>query len=75
MEAAVVGLDMPDSYYDEFRAHYAHMKKLFTDGLKRIGIPFTASPSRVRGIDHAIFSLIWLSRSRASLRVSSLLAK
>ena len=41
MEAAVVGLDMPDSYYDEFRAHYAHMKKLFTDGLKRIGIPFT----------------------------------
>ena len=41
MEAAVVGLDMPDSYYEEFGAHYAHMKKLFTDGLKRIGIPFT----------------------------------
>jgi len=41
MEAAVVGLDMPDSYYDEFGAHYAHMKKLFTDGLKNIGIPFT----------------------------------
>ena len=41
MEAAVVGLDMPDSSYQEFGAHYAHMKKLFTDGLKQIGIPFT----------------------------------
>lgn len=41
MEAAVVGLKMPDSYYEEFGAHYAHMKKLFTDGLKDIGIPFT----------------------------------
>ena len=41
MEAAVVGLDMPDSYYDEFGAHYAHMKKLVTEGLDRIGIPYT----------------------------------
>ena len=41
MEAAVVGLNMPQSYYDEFGAHYAHMKKLFTDGLRSIGIPFT----------------------------------
>jgi len=41
MEAAIVGLDMPDSYYEEFGAHYAHMKKLFTDGLRNIGIPFT----------------------------------
>lgn len=41
MEAAVVGLDMPDSYYEEFGAHYAHMKQLFTDGLRSIGIPFT----------------------------------
>jgi aspartate/methionine/tyrosine aminotransferase len=41
MEAAVVGLNMPDSYYVEFGAHYAHMKKLFTDGLRSIGIPFT----------------------------------
>ena len=41
MEAAIVGLDMPESYYEEFGAHYAHMKKLFTDGLKNIGIPFT----------------------------------
>ena len=41
MEAAVVGLQMSDSYYKEFGDHYAHMKKLFTDGLKDIGIPFT----------------------------------
>ena len=41
MEAAVAGLTLPWSYYEEFNAHYAHMKKLFTDGLKDIGIPFT----------------------------------
>ena len=41
MEAAVVGLDMPDSYYEEFGAHYAHMKKLFTDGLTSMGMEFT----------------------------------
>jgi len=41
MEAAVVGLNMPDSYYKEFGDHYAHMKKLFTDGLKSIGMEFT----------------------------------
>ncbi len=41
MEAAVVGLDMPDSYYKEFGDHYAHMKALFTDGMKALNIPFT----------------------------------
>ena len=41
MEAAVVGLDMPDSYYKEFGDHYAHMKELFTGGMKELGIPFT----------------------------------
>ena len=41
MEAAVVGLEFPDSYYVELAAHYTHMKKLFTDGLRDIGIPFT----------------------------------
>ena len=41
MEAAIVGLEMPDSYYKEFGDHYAHMKKLFTEGLSRIGIPYT----------------------------------
>jgi len=41
MEAAVVGLEMPDSYYEEFGAHYQHMKTIFTEGLKNIGIPFS----------------------------------
>lgn len=41
MEAAVVGLEMPDSYYEAFGAHYAHMKKIFTEGLARLGIAYT----------------------------------
>ena len=41
MEAAVVGLELPDSYYDEFGQHYAHMKKIFTEGLDRLGIEYT----------------------------------
>ncbi|MDR0889382.1 MAG: aminotransferase class I/II-fold pyridoxal phosphate-dependent enzyme [Oscillospiraceae bacterium] len=41
MEAAVVGLEMPDSYYEEFGAHYAHMKQVFTKGLDDIGIAYT----------------------------------
>ncbi|MCM1155402.1 MAG: aminotransferase class I/II-fold pyridoxal phosphate-dependent enzyme [Roseburia sp.] len=41
MEAAVVGLKFPDSYYEGLRAHYAHMKNLFTEGLSKIGLAFT----------------------------------
>ncbi len=41
MEAAVVGLEMPDSYYQELQAHYSHMKQLFTGGLKNLGFEFT----------------------------------
>ncbi len=41
MEAAVVGLEMPDSYYEEFGQHYAHMKKIFTEGLDRLGIEYS----------------------------------
>lgn len=41
MEAAVKGLEMPPQYYADFAAHYAHMKKIFTDGLRTLGIPFT----------------------------------
>ena len=41
MEAAVAGLNLPDSYYEEFGAHYAHMKALFTGGMRQLGIPFT----------------------------------
>lgn len=41
MEAATVGLNMPDSYYEELQAHYTHMKDLFTGGLKNLGLQFT----------------------------------
>ena len=41
MEAAVVGLEMPDEYYREFGDHYAHMKGIFTGGMKDLDIPFT----------------------------------
>ena len=41
MEAALVGLEMPDSYYEEFTAHYAHMKEIFIGGMKELRIPFT----------------------------------
>jgi len=41
IEAAVAGLKLPYSYYEEFGEHYTHMKKLFTGGLDRIGIPYT----------------------------------
>lgn len=41
MEAAVVGLQFPDSYYEGLREHYTHMKELFTEGLQEIGLRFT----------------------------------
>lgn len=41
MEAAVVGLQFEDSYYENLQKHYTHMKNLFTEGLKNIEIPFT----------------------------------
>ena len=41
MEAAVTGLQFPDSYYQNLQAHYTHMKDLFVSGLKDIGLPFT----------------------------------
>lgn len=41
MEAAVVGLNFPDSYYQELQRHYTHMRELFTEGLEQIGLPFT----------------------------------
>ena len=41
MEAAVVGLRFGDSYYEGLREHYTHMKNLFTDGLKDIGLRFS----------------------------------
>ncbi|MBP5154036.1 MAG: aminotransferase class I/II-fold pyridoxal phosphate-dependent enzyme [Lachnospiraceae bacterium] len=41
MEAAIAGLELPYSYYEDFRAHYTHMKELFVGGMQQIGIPLT----------------------------------
>ncbi len=41
MEAAVVGLQFGDSYYEELQAHYTHMKNLFVGGMKDLGIQVT----------------------------------
>lgn len=40
-EAAVVGLNFPDSYYEGLRAHYTHMRDLFCGGLRSLGLTFT----------------------------------
>lgn len=41
MEAAVVALKQPDSYYDNLTQKYAHMKEVFVGGLKTLGYNFT----------------------------------
>ncbi len=41
MEAAVIGLEFPDSYYTELKAHYTHMRDLFLGGLRSFGLRFT----------------------------------
>lgn len=41
MEAAVAGLELPDSYYEELARKYAHMKEVFAGGLKSLGYSFT----------------------------------
>lgn len=41
MEAAVVGLQFGDDYYEGLQKHYTHMRNLFLDGLRNIGLNFT----------------------------------
>lgn len=41
MEACLVGLHAPLSYYDELGALYEHMKALFVGGLKELGFRYT----------------------------------
>lgn len=41
MEAAVVGLQFEDSYYEQLQKHYAHKRELFLNGLEQIGLDFT----------------------------------
>ena len=40
-EAAVVGLELPDSYYAELRATYTAKRELFLGWLRQTGLPFT----------------------------------
>ncbi len=40
-EAAVAGLRLADSYYEELRAKYAEKRDLFLNGLDRLGLSFT----------------------------------
>jgi len=41
MEAAVVGLEFEDAYYQELQAHYTHMRDVFVGGLKELGFTIT----------------------------------
>ena len=41
MEACLVGLNQPLSYYDELGALYEHMKSVFVGGLKDLGFTYT----------------------------------
>lgn len=40
MEAVVVGLNFGDDYYTELQNHYTHMKNIFVNGLRNIGLDF-----------------------------------
>jgi len=41
MEAATVGLNFGDEYYQELKEHYTHKRNLFLHGLKDIGLTYT----------------------------------
>jgi aspartate/methionine/tyrosine aminotransferase len=40
-EAAIAGLELPDSYYAELRASYTKKRELFLSYLRRVGLPFS----------------------------------
>jgi aminotransferase len=40
-EAAVAGLELPDSYYAELRELYTRKRELFLGYLRQVGLPFT----------------------------------
>lgn len=40
MEATVIGLKFGDGYYEKLQEHYTHMKDIFVNGLKDIGLNF-----------------------------------
>lgn len=41
MEAAVIGLQFEDSYYEQLQNRYSHKRELFLNGLEQIGLNFT----------------------------------
>jgi len=41
-EAAIAGLEMPQSYYDDLLALYTHKREFFLNGLKDVGLEFYA---------------------------------
>ena len=41
MEAATVGLNFGNEYYQDLKKHYTHKRDLFLNGLKNIGLLFT----------------------------------
>ncbi len=72
MEAAVVGLEMPDSYYQELQAHYLHMKQLFAGGLKNLGFEFTDP----QGAYYVMVDISkWLKKGETDLEFCERLAK
>lgn len=40
-EAAIAGLELPDSYYTELRTSYSRQREIFLEGLSHTGLPFT----------------------------------
>lgn len=40
-EAAIAGLEMPDSYYSELQQHYTKRRDVFLSYLRKVGLPFT----------------------------------
>ncbi len=72
MEAAVVGLEMQDSYYQELQAHYTHMKQLFTGGLKDLGFDFTDP----QGAYYVMMDISrWLKKGETDLEFCERLAR
>ena len=72
MEAAVAGLTMPDSYYQELQAHYLHMKQLFAGGLKNLGFEFTDP----QGAYYVMVDISkWLKKGETDLEFCERLAK
>ena len=69
-EAAIAGLEMPDSYYDALAALYARKRDLFLGGLRGAGLKFTEPDGAYYvmvdvsefGVDDDVAFCEWLAR-------------